>query len=161
MLQAMKGVTISMCLLIGITIMPVIGGSTEIEGCLSFCSKLDQDFKALMKKTGIPEYPHSCKYGSGRGSGGVRRSFLVMDSPEEVYRWYQKRLKGWYRYRDPHEPDDIGILYKGPEINVNDPDILEFGWDYSEQTRIKAVPKKQHFGMCEWATSITININEN
>ncbi|RMI03518.1 MAG: hypothetical protein D6681_09770 [Calditrichaeota bacterium] len=138
-----------------VSIVPTAGFSEEppAEACLSLCDAMDSDFQAFMAKAGIPAYPNGCS--SGRGSGGVHRSLLVLDPPEKVLNWYRKRLNGWHEFRD----GATHVLYAGPEVNPNDPEIREFGWDYSERTRIEIVGKKQHYGMCEWPTTITININ--
>ena len=127
-----------------------------LEACLSLCSEPDPDFKALMKKSGVPAFPGSCSYGSGRGGGLVHKSFLVMDSPEAAVRWYRGRLKDWHEFKD----EGTHVLYAGPEVNMNDPEIREFGWDYSERTRVEVVGEKQHYGLCEWPTTITIHIND-
>lgn len=145
-------------ILLLVLMMPTAGFSAgpPAEACLSLCDGMDSDFRASMTKAGIPAYPNGCKHGSGRGSGGVHRSLLALDPPEKVLNWYRKRLKGWHYFRD----DATHVLYAGPEVNPNDPEIREFGWDYSERTRIEIVGEKQRYGICEWPTAITININE-
>jgi hypothetical protein len=141
-----------------VSMAPAVAVSEEppAEACLSLCDGMDSDFQASMTKAGIPAYPNGCKHGSGRGSRGVHRSLLALDPPEKVLNWYRKRLKGWHYFKD----EATHVLYAGPEVNPNDPEIREFGWDYSERTRIEIVGMKQRYGICEWPTTITININE-
>ena len=133
-----------------------LSAGLPIEQCTSLCERLDSDFGTIMDEAGIAEYPNGCKYGFGRGSKGVHRSMLVLDAPQRAVEWYRKRLSGWHYFRD----GSTHVLYAGPKVNVNDPEIQEFGWDYSERTRIEIVGAKQRYGMCEWTTMITININK-
>jgi hypothetical protein len=137
---------------------PTAGFSAKppAEACLSVCSGIDRDFQASMTKAGIPVHPKGCMHGSGRGSGMVHRSLLVLDSPEKVLNWYQTRLKGWHYFKD----GDAYVLYAGKKVNFNAPEIREFGWDYSGRTVIKIEGHKQRYGICEWPTTITITITD-